>query len=61
MQTQPKPLTPLEERVVGYASEIDHLAELCVYTEYDPDLGAVTPHFRPRLDVMHVVKRILDL
>lgn len=51
-------MTPLEHRIVEIARGHGSLAELCEFVEYDPDVGRVPEHFRPRADVLRLVKAL---
>lgn len=51
-------ITALERRVVAIAEELGMVAELCYFVEYDPDIGRVPEHFRPRPEVMALIRRL---
>jgi hypothetical protein len=52
------PLSPLEQRIVEIAKQQGSLAELCVLVDYYTDTGRVPEHFRPRHDVLQLVRAL---
>jgi hypothetical protein len=52
------PLSPLEKQIVAIATAQGSLAELCVLIDYYTDKGRVPEHFRPRHDVLQLVRAL---
>lgn len=49
------PITPLEQRVIDAARQIDSLAEVCDLIDYDPKIGRVPAHWRVKSPLMWTI------
>lgn len=54
-----KPITDTEARILQWAREHDHIAELGEFVGYDPDVGRVSEHWRAHRYVLALVEHML--